>query len=195
MMVARKLRTNAGGLVSLDEAMNSGRLLVEAYSAAQSEASALEALMARDYIISTGVSLGMYAAEESLEIVTTQEFTAVSVREAAAGDPAGYLGILSSEEFADAALVAEELEVIGPFTAGGSAFLAEISTRHAPELPEDPTLLAPAYLTAQQNHGTAVLMRTVELLRSHSEIEDLREQYYTTIDSLRALQPEEEPTR
>ncbi len=190
LMVARKLSSSPGGLVSLEEVQNSGRLLIAAYSELQSEASAIAALAARDKIFNTGVSLSMYAASESLTVQTTPEFTAASIRETVLEDPQGYLGILSNPEFADAALIAPELELIGPFVSGGTAYLVEISTRHSPQLPEDPVFLAPAYLSAQQIHGMTALEQLVEELRSHSQIEDLREQYYATLDSLRAAQPE-----
>lgn len=190
-MVARRLQYSSGGLLSFTEADFSGRLLVSAYTDIQRESSITAALAAREYIMHTGISLGMYAAEESLEIESTPEFTVFSIRHAALTDPDGYTGITSSSEFADAALVSPELEIIGPFVSGGTAYLVEITSRQTPELPEDQAMLAPVYLSSQQVHGSRAVLETIEELRAHSEIEDLREEYYALIDSLRAAQPQQ----
>jgi len=190
-MVARKLQYSAGGLLSYEEADLSGRLLLSAYSDIQRELSITAALAAREYIMHTGISLGMYAAEESLEIESTPEFTVFSIRNAALTDPDGYMGITSSREFADAALVSPELEIIGPFVSGSTAYLVEITSRQAPELPEDRAMLAPIYLSSQQVHGSRAALETIEELRARSEIVDLREEYYALIDSLRAVQPQQ----
>jgi len=190
-MVARRLQFSTGGLLSLEEADFSGRLLLSTYTEIERELSITAALAAREYILHTGISLGMYAAEESLEIESTPEFTVFSIRHAALTDPYGYMGITSSREFADAALVFPELEIIGPFVSGSTAYLVEITSRLAPELPEDRAMLAPISLSSQQVHGSRAILETIEELRAHSEIEDLREEYYALIDSLRAAQPQQ----
>jgi hypothetical protein len=190
LMVARKLDSSAGGQMTLEEARLSGRLFEEAYTRRQAEASLLQAAGALTVMTNTGVSLGMYAASESLTIESTPEFTASAVRANTPADGEGLYGILSCEGFADAALLAPQLQPIGPFVSGGTAYLAEISTRMPPQLPDDPVLMAPAYLSTEQTNGTAARDLMTRELRDNAEIVDLRDQYYATIDSLRAAQPD-----
>jgi hypothetical protein len=188
LMVARKLDSSPGGQMTLEEARLSGRLFEEAYTHLQAEASLLQAAEALTVMTNTGVSLGMYAASESLTIETTPEFTAAAARSNATGEGEGLYGLLSCEGFADAALLAPQLQPIGPFVSGGTAYLVEISSRTPPQLPDDPLLIAPAYLGTEQISGIAAMDLMTRELRENAEIVDLRDRYYDTIDSLRAAQ-------
>jgi hypothetical protein len=186
-LVAKRIETSFDTtMVSYDEAMNSNRLLLTAYSEIQADSSMALADRMMQSMAERGLTLGMYAQAESLEIATTTEFTASATRQASLGDPEAYGGILCSGDFGAAALVAPLLTPIGPFRTGGSAVIAEISSRSEMPMPGDPAVLAPMYLTVQGQHSYPAIRMLVEQLRRSSEVVDLRKQYEAAMDSLRS---------
>ncbi len=174
--------------VSFDEAYASGRLLLTAYTRMQADSSYALASRAMQEMRSNGLSMGMYAMAESLQIGTTPAFYVTAVRQAALGDPDAYSGILANAEFATAALVAPLLTPIGPFRIGGSAAIAEIESRTEMPMPGDPAVLAPLYLSVQANHSTSAFQALMRFLRSGCEIVDLRDRYEAAADSIRDSQ-------
>ncbi|MBN1435310.1 peptidyl-prolyl cis-trans isomerase [Candidatus Fermentibacterales bacterium] len=185
-VVARRLEYSGGGLLTLEQAKQDGRLLLTASSHIQKQTSMAEAERALAEMRESGVTLGSYAAGESLGLQSTPEFTVASVRQAAFGDPRAYGGLLSSPDFADVALVAPPLEVLGPFRVGNNAILAEITTRTSPPMPSDPMLLAPLYLTVQSQTGVSAVWAQLEMLRESEGVEDLRQQFYDAVAASRA---------
>ncbi len=186
LMVARKMETIPGGLVGFQEALESNAILLEYYTSLQEEESLDAARQAMDQILASGISLQGYAEAESLEIYDSQQFSPASVRQWSSSQEAAYRGFLGCPGLADAALSSPEFTVIGPFVNNGVAYLAEITSRTGTQIPEDRAQLAGFYLSMQGSYSTRYNARLLEHLRENSVIEDRREEYYTTMDSLRA---------
>jgi hypothetical protein len=187
LMIARKLEIVPGGVLSLQEALSTNRILLEYYARLQTQASLEAATLALDHIRMEGIGLADYAEAESLEVYTTQQFSPASVRQwASIPEEASYRGLLGTADFADVALSAPEYVIAGPFENNGVAYLAEIITRTGADLPEDRSQTAGFYLSMQGTYNTLHRNRLLESLRSTAEIEDGRESYFNTMDSLRA---------
>jgi len=187
LIVAKRLaRTLDSRLVPYEEVAASGELLMTAYSSIAAESSMAMAGRALDEMMATGVSLGIYAEAESLLIGTTPEFTAADIRAAAQMDPESYGGLLSNREFALAALTAPILTPIGPFKTGATAMIAEITSRTELPMPADPAVLAPMYLSVESDHGASSVGALMEMLRSVSSVEDLRDEFEQALRESRA---------
>jgi len=186
LTVARRLSRSPGGALTLDEALESGKLLVEAYSRLQSQEAETMAAMALARCRETGESLSMLAEADSLELYTTQVFSPMSVRVWAESEEALYRGLLGSNGFADASILAPEFTPTGPFVNGGVAFLAEITSRSIPDFSDNPGMIASIYVSLEQGKGQGFSRNFIGNLRSRADIHDGREEFYTMIDSLRA---------
>ena len=186
LMIARRLDYSPGGLVTLEEARPGGRLILTASSEIQKATSMSQATQALAEIEREGLTLGAYADRESLEIISTPEFTVSDIREAAAMDESAYGGLLSSAEFADVALIAPPLEVLGPFRLGNNAALVEITSRSSVPMPSDPMMNAPVYLTVQSRSSVSDVWSQLQLVRESTEVEDLREQYIAQVQAAKA---------
>ena len=186
LMVARKLETFSGGQQTYEEVLANNSLLIEYYSNAQNDNSQILANEALNNIYANGYDLQEYADAESLTVYATQQFSPVSVRQWAVSDEAAYKGLLGCSEFANAATIATEYAVLGPFTNNGVSYLAEVISRTEPELPESPAQLAGFYLSVQNGHNGVYSSRLMAAMREDSDIQDQRVQYYSTLDSLRA---------
>jgi hypothetical protein len=176
--IARRMEYGTGGLVGLEEARLGGRLILTASSEIQRETSMAQAEAAFDRIASGGYTLGSYAEAESLQLMSTPEFTVGAIRQAASSDADATAGILACDDFADVALVAPPLEVLGPFRIGNNAVLVEITSRSSPPLPSDPMMIAPVYLAIQSETAVSAVWSQLGLLREAMVVEDLREEFY-----------------
>jgi len=186
LMVARKLEEIPGGQLGLQEALNNNTILLELYTQKQQDESLAMASRALSNIESSGLSLDEWAAEESLEVYDTQQFNPVSVRQWAGSEQSAYRGLLGCEDFADISVLADEYTVQGPFSNNGVAYLAEIISRTEAQVPENRSQLAGFYLSVQNSHNQVFFGRLMASLRSNADIRDQRDQYYNTMDSLRA---------
>lgn len=188
LTVVRRLAHHPSDTLSYEEALETGILRETALYHLRREASLGRAQDMLEDIHGSGVNLGTYGEVESLEVRTTPVFTAAEIRAASQTDPLAEGGILASEEFAMAAIMAPEFQVIGPFMTGTECVLAEILSRQMPS--EDPNMQTITYLSTQYGHQQLAVEYMLENLRETSEIRDLREEwtsYLETVeDSLRA---------
>ncbi len=183
--VARRLSYSPGGPLTLEEARESGILLLEAYTGLQ-EAQALEAAeRALARCESTGCDLAALAESDNLELHSTEPFSPMSVRMAAASGDNSYRGLLGCGDFADAALLAPEYTVIGPFVNEGVAFLVEVTGRSMPDLESRQGALASVYLSLEQGYGREFEGRFLRMTRDRAVVEDLREEFFGVVDSIR----------
>ncbi len=189
--IVRKLETFEADTLSMEKAMQNGLLFQLATSDTRRSASFDAAAAALDYIRIAGISLGAYADAESLEIYTTQPFSAAEVARISQQSPYADGGILYSAEFAELALAAPEFTVIGPFRTGDRYVLAEILTRQMP--PENPSFLALTYAVTQGGHILLTEEHILDDLRESGDVVDLREQWSEYNTSFRdSLELEEE---
>ncbi len=173
-----------------EEALDSGFLFETAMYALRREAARGKAQEIIDDIHSSGINLAAYASIESLQVHSLPSFTAAQIRINARMDPEAAGGILYSGEFAEAALIAPEFQVIGPFMTGTSCVIAEILSRQVSA--EDQNMQALTYISAQYGHEMLGSQYIIRNLRETSNIHDLREEWseYLEIveDSLAAEQ-------
>jgi hypothetical protein len=174
-ILVRRLEFYPSDTIGYEEAVNSGSLQEMTMYSIRREISKALALEALDEIHSSDVNLGAWAASESLQVYTTATFTASQIRANAKFDPDAINGILSSVEFAEAALIAPEFQVIGPFSTGTSCVLAEILSRQVP--PENPSMIIMTYVATQQGHEQLSRISIIQHMREISEIRDLREEW------------------
>lgn len=186
LMLAEKIEEIEGGTIPLEEALESNLALSLYYSRLQNEAALRMAEEAAEEISAGGMGLAEWARSDSIEVQDSQPFSPASVRQWSASDEAAYRGFLGCEGLANAALTAQEFTLIGPFTNNGVAYLAEIVSRTAPQIPEERSQLTGFYLSMQSSHNSLYTARLMENMRDQANIVDSREQYYNTMDSLRA---------
>jgi len=186
LTVVRKLSQSPGGQLTLQEALDSGRLLVEAYTSLQTAEAFELASQALARCSATGFDLAMLAESDSLELYTTPPFAPMSVRLWSGSEEAAYRGLLGCAGFADVAALAPEFSVTGPFSNSGVVYLAEITGRTDPSLDADPGMLASIYLSLEQGRSQDYNRSFLGILRESADIEDLRDRFYATVDSLRA---------
>lgn len=184
MTVARKLSWSPSDTLSYQEAMDSGRLELEAYSTAQRSASEEMAAAALEEIRTRAVGLADYAEQESLEVRTTGSFMPMQVMSAAENDPEAVSGLLANRTFGLDAILMPELEPMGPYATGGAAVVAEISSREVQSLPEEARPIR--YLSLQHRHSRIYRRSLLDWLRRSAEVVDLREDYVARVDSVRA---------
>ena len=170
--LVRRLEFYPSDTIGYEEAVNSGTLQEMTMYSIRREISRTLALEALDGIHLSGVNLGAWAASESLPIYTTAPFTASQIRTDAEFDPDAVYGILSSVEFAEAAIIAPEFQVIGPFSTGTSCVLAEVLSRQVP--PANPNMTLMTYIAAQQGHQEISMTNIIQYMRETSEIHDFR---------------------
>ena len=173
--LVRRMEFYPSDKIGYEEAVNSGTLQEMAMYSIRREISKALALEVLDEIHSSGMNLGSWAASESLQVYTTDTFTASQIRADAEYDPDAVNGILSSVEFAEAAIVAPEFQVIGPFSTGTSCVLAEILSRQLP--PENPSMTIMTYVATQYGHEDLSRVNIIQYLRETGEIRDLREEW------------------
>jgi len=173
-----------------EEAADSGLLYEAAVYTLRRETTQAKAQEVINNIRSSGINLATYASVESLQVYSIPSFTAAQIRFNAQMDPEARGGILYSEEFAEAALIAPEFQVIGPFMTGTSCVIAEVLSRQVSA--EDQNMQVLTYISTQFNHemlGSELIIRN---LRGTSNIHDLRDewsQYLETVeDSMRIEQ-------
>lgn len=187
-ILVRRLQFYPSDTIEYENALNSGSLQEMAMYSIRRELSNSLALQTLDGIHSSGVNLGSWAASESLQVYTTPPFTSSQIRSDAELDPDAINGILSSVEFAEAALVAPEFRIIGPFSTGTSSVIAEILSRQVP--PENPSMTIMTYVAAQQGHEQLSKLNIIQHMRETGEIRDLRlewQEYAVAVeDSIRA---------
>ncbi len=173
-----------------EEALDSGLLFETAMYTLRREAAGGKAQEIIDDIHSSGINLAAYASIESLQVHSLPSFTAAQIRLNARMDPEAAGGILYSGEFAEAALIAPEFQVIGPFMTGTSCVIAEILSRQVSA--EDQNMQVLTYISAQYGHEMLGSQYIIRNLRETSNIHDLREEWseYLEIveDSLAAEQ-------
>jgi len=173
-----------------EEALDSGLLFETAMYTLRREAAGVKAQEIIDDIHSSGINLAAYASIESLQVHSLPSFTAAQIRLNARMDTEAAGGILYSGEFAEAALIAPEFQVIGPFMTGTSCVIAEILSRQVSA--EDQNMQALTYISAQYGHEMLGSQYIISNLRESSNIHDLREEWteYLEIveDSLAAEQ-------
>ena len=158
-----------------EEALDSGLLFEAAMYTIRRETAGVEAQEIMDDIRSSGVSLASYASAESLQVHSIPSFTAAQIRLNARMDPDAASGILYSAEFAEAALIAPEFQIIGPFMTGTSCVIAEILSRQVST--EDQNMQALTYISAQYGHEMLGSEYIIRNLRETSDIHDLREEW------------------
>ncbi len=173
-----------------EDALDSGFLFETAMYTLRREAARGKAQEIIDDIHSSGINLAAYASIESLQVHSLPSFTTAQIRLNARMDPEAAGGILYSGEFAEAALIAPEFQVIGPFMTGTSCVIAEILSRQVSA--EDQNMQALTYISAQYGHEMLGSQYIIRNLRETSNIHDLREEWseYLEIveDSLAAEQ-------
>ncbi len=192
LTVVRRLSQNPGGNLTFEEAMENGQLLVEAYTGIQSQEALTLAAEALSRCQSTGEDLAMLAESDTLELYTTQPFSPMSVRMWSTSEEAAYRGLLGCAEFADAAAIAPEFTIVGPFECAGIAYLAEITGRTTPDLNTDQSLVASIYISLEQARSQEYNRTFLGFLRNLASIEDRRDEFFAAVDSLRATQEQEE---
>ncbi len=175
---------------SFEEAAASGLLSERAMYTRRRETSYSKALQVLNDIRDSNVNLATYAALESLQVFTPPAFTAIQIENNALLDPEAFGGILYSEEFAEAALVAPEFHPIGPFRTGSTCVIAEILSRQVPA--DNQNMQAMTYISTEYGHEQLAAEHIVSNLRNTSDIHDLRDEwseYLETVqDSLRTQQ-------
>lgn len=188
--MVRRLEYFPADTTMYEEALNSGLLHEAAMYTLRRETAAVKAQEIINDVRSSDISLATYASNESLQVNSIPSFTAAQIRLNAQVDPDATGGILYSGEFAEAALVAPEFQIIGPFMTGTSCVIAEILSRQVSI--EDQNMQALTYISTQIAHemlGSEYIMRN---LREASNIHDLRDewsQYLEVVeDSLRIEQ-------
>ena len=195
-LITKRLEYNNGGLLTLNEARENGRLLLTASTHIQKQGSIDMANQALTIIENGGYTLGFYAEAESLDLLITPEFSVAAVREAARNDPEASGGILFSSELADIALFTPPFETFGPIIIGNNAALIEITSRPSAPIPDDPMILAPLYLSLQAEHGVSAVKSQLVILRNEFEVVDLREEFFAQTeartDSLAALEEQQQ---
>jgi hypothetical protein len=195
-LIAKRLEYSNGGLLTINEARENGRLLLTASTHLQKQESIDMANQALVNIRNAGYTLGSFAEAESLDLHTTPEFSVAAVREASRNDSEASGGILFSSELADIALFAPLFETVGPFIIGNNAVLIEITSRPSAPIPDDPMILAPLYLSIQAEHGVSAVQSQLAILRKEFEVVDLREDFFAQAearaDSLAALEEEQQ---
>ncbi|MEN8208326.1 MAG: SurA N-terminal domain-containing protein [Candidatus Fermentibacteria bacterium] len=188
--IVRRLDFFPADTALYEEALNSGLLNEVAMYTLRREAAGARAQEVMDDIQSSGVNLATYASGESIEIHSLPSFTAAQVRVNSRMDPEAAGGILYSAEFAEAAPIAPEFQIIGPFMIGTSCVIAEILSRQISA--EDQNMETLTYISAQYGHEMLGSEQIIRSLRETSDIHDLREEWteYLEIveDSLAAEQ-------
>ncbi len=188
--LVRRLEYFPADTSEYEEALNSGLLNEAAIYTLRSEAARMKAQEVINDIHSSGINLSTYASVESLQVYSLPSFTAAQIRMNAQMDPEATGGLLYSEEFAEAAIIAPEFQVIGPFMTGASYVIAEILSRQVSA--EDQNLQALTYVSAQFEHEMLGSEHIIRNLRETSNVHDLRvewTEYLETVeDSLAAEQ-------
>ncbi len=188
--MVRRLEYFPADTAMYEEALISGLLHETAMYALRRETAMVKAQEIINDILSSSINLATYASIESLQVHSIPSFTAAQIRRNAQMDPEAAGGILYSEEFAEAALIAPEFQVIGPFITGTSCVIAEILSRQVST--EDQNMQALTYITAQSGHEMLGSEYIIRNLRETSDIHDLRDewsQYLEAVeDSMRAEQ-------
>ncbi len=190
--MVRRLEFFPPDTTTYEEATDSGLLYESAMYTLRRESVEIEAQEIINSIRSSGISLVSYASAESLQVHTIPPFSAAQIRLNARMDPEAAGGILYSAEFAEAALVSPEFQIIGPFMTGTSCVIAEILSRQVST--EDQNMQALTYISAEFGHEMLGSQHIIRNLRETSNIHDLREEWteYLEIveDSLAAEQEE-----
>jgi len=184
LTVVKKLSWWPCDTLSYQETMDSGRLELEAYSAARRTASVEMATAALEEIRTRAMALADYAESESLEVRTTESFVPIQIISAAETDPEAVSGLMANRRFGLDAMLMPELEPMGPYATGGAAVVAEIYSREVQTLPEEARPIR--YLSLQHMHSRIYRRSLLELLRQSAEVVDLREEYVARVDSIQA---------
>lgn len=191
LTVVRRLAYHPSDTLSYEETLETGVLRETALYHLRREASLNRAQRMLEEIRGSGVNLGTFGEAESLRVMTTPVFTAAEIRAASRTDPMAEGGILASDDFAMASIIAPEFQVIGPFPTGTECVLAEILSRQLPS--EDPNMQTITYLSAQYGHQQLAVEYILENLRETSEIRDLREEWTSYLETVEdSLRVEEE---
>ncbi|MCD4775607.1 MAG: SurA N-terminal domain-containing protein [Candidatus Aegiribacteria sp.] len=189
--IVRRLDYFPADTSGYEDALESGLLQEAAMYTLRRETAMTKALEIVNDIHSSGINLATYASVESLQVFTAPAFTAAQIKINARTDPEAAGGLLYSEEFAEAALIAPEFEVIGPFRIGTSCVIAEILSRQVPA-ENQANVQTMMYISAQYGHEQLGASSIIRNLRATSDIRDLREEwshYLETVeDSLRIEQ-------
>ena len=189
--VVRRMEFYEADTLDYEEALDSGTLAETAYYHLRREAAMEKARGIVDRLRNSGVNLAAYAEAESLQVITTQPFTAAQIKSDAQFDPMATGGILASDEFAMAAITAPEFQVIGPFLTGPGCVIAEVLSRQVPA--ENQSMQALAYISTQFGHQQLSSRYIMENLRESSDIRDLREEWTSYLESVEdSLQREQE---
>lgn len=191
LTAVRRISYDAGGNLSLREALDSGRLLLETYTSLQASEALALASQALAKCLETGMDLAMLAESDTLELYTTQPFSPMSVRMWSGSGEASYRGLLGCEGFADAATLSPEYTVTGPFSNGGVAYLAEITGRSVPDLSTEQAMIASVYISLEQGRSQEFNRGFLGYLRERASVEDKRADFYAAVDSLRAAAGED----
>ncbi len=158
-----------------EEALDSGILFEAAIYTIRRETAGIKAQEIMDDIRSSGVSLASYASAESLQVHSIPSITAAQIRLNARMDSDAAGGLLYSAEFAEAALIAPEFQIIGPFMTGTSCVIAEILSRQVST--EDQNMQVLTYISAQYGHEMLGSEYIIRSLRETSDIHDLRQEW------------------
>ena len=189
--VVRRMEFYEADTLDYEEALDSGTLAETAFYHLRREAASEKARGIVDRLRNSGVNLAAYAEAESLQVITTQPFTAAQIKSGAQFDPMATGGIMASDEFAMAAITAPEFQVIGPFLTGPGCVIAEVLSRQVPA--ENQSMQALAYISTQFGHQQLSSMNILENLRESSDIRDLREEWTSYLESVEdSLQREQE---
>ncbi|MCD4701226.1 MAG: SurA N-terminal domain-containing protein [Candidatus Aegiribacteria sp.] len=188
--LVRRLEYFPADTAGYEEAADSGLLHEAAMYTLRRETARSKAQEIINDIHSSGINLSTYASSESLQVHSIPSFTAAQIRLNAQMDPEAAGGILYSEEFAEAALITPEFQVIGPFMTGTSCVIAEILSRQVSA--EDQNMQTLTYISTQFGHEMLGSEYIIRNLRENSDIHDLRDewsQYLEAVeDSLAAKQ-------
>jgi hypothetical protein len=190
-MVVRRLAYYPRDTLDYSRALESGLLTESAYDHLRLEAAMAKAGEMLDRIRAAGISLGAFAEAESMQVSTTEPFTAAEIKNNAMSDPEAAGGILYSEEFAMASITAPEFQVIGPFPTGSRCVLAEVLSRQVPA--ENQSMQAIAYISTQFGHQQLASVHILDELRESVEVRDLREEWTEYLESVEdSLQAQQE---